>query len=168
MKIQQKVQRLEWRNMANSGSEKSRTIKLKIWIGREPNDIYRALTEPKQLAAWLVPSVESVPGKEKTHLFKWPHHSFEVEFLETDPGRAVTMSWFDKNGIGPKVRFEIEPVKNGSMVTVIHDGFDSDEKYLDNYFGHIEGWTMYLCNLKCSLDFGRDLRADQPPGTVAM
>lgn len=145
-----------------------RQIKLKIWIHQSPSALYSAITDPRQLEKWLVPKVESTPDRPDEMTFKWPHHAFEVRLLESTPDKSVAMSWYDKNGVGPTVRFDIEPVNDGSMVTLTHDGFSSEEKHLEMYCNHIEGWSMYLCNLRCALDFDCDLRADQPPGTIAM
>ncbi len=145
-----------------------RYIKLKIWIARPPSVVYEALTDPAGLSSWLVPEVKPVPDKKNTLLFCYPHHSYEVTVLETNPNHIVTYAWFTGNGTGPTVRFAIEAHGDGTMVSLTHEGFDPAPDHLENYCNHIEGWTMYLCNLKCRLDFDRDLRADQPPGTVAM
>lgn len=150
------------------GEETKHKISLSIWISKEPALVFEALTDAGQLTNWLVPEVESTGGNDKKLKFIWPHNSFEVEFLETIPNEKVVMSWFHEKGIGPEISFVLEPKNDGTLVKFEHDGFSSESEHLDAYVGHVEGWTMYLCNLKCWLDYQKDLRADQPKGTIAM
>lgn len=148
--------------------ELKRKISLSIWISKNPKRVYQTLTTANELTKWLVPKIERVSTDDKKLKFVWPHNSFEVEFIAREPDEKVVLSWYNKKGIGPEISFTLTPMKNGTLVKFEHDGFSSSIEYLDSYVGHVEGWTMYLCNLKCWLDYGRDLRSDQPNGTIAM
>ena len=143
---------------------KTRDITLSIWINKSVDRVWLALTEADELSHWLAQSAKSVDNGFE---LGWPHHSFQVSILEANEPSALEISWFSDNGVGPSVRFELAAVNDGCTVKLIHRGFDVSET--DGVFvDHVEGWTMYLCNLRCYLDFGGDLRSGQPSGTVAM
>ena len=145
-----------------------RMIKQSIWINRPRRDVFDAVTSPDQLTHWLVQRIEPSRSNKHRMRFIWGHNSFEVEFIShTPPGKTV-WSWYDKHGVGPRVAFTLVEIKGGTLISLEHTGFDPDETYLDGYVGHVEGWSMYLCNLKCWVEHGIDLRADQPEGTIAM
>jgi uncharacterized protein YndB with AHSA1/START domain len=148
--------------------EVTRRISLSIWIATDTPRVFQALTSANELTKWLVPKAERVSSDGAKLKFIWPHNSFEVTFLAREPDRKVVMSWYHQNGIGPEISFTLTPVNNGTLVSFEHGGFSSSPEYLEAYVNHVEGWTMYLCNLKCWLDYGKDLRAGQPQGTIAM
>ena len=145
-----------------------RSIKLSIWIGKPPGQVFKALTAPEELKRWLVPEIDTVENAPRRLLFIYPHHSFEIEFLQMVPDREVTLSWFNEKGVGDRIEFHLEPVNEGTMVKFRHVGFNPGPEYQQIFTDHVEGWTMYLCNLRCYLDADFDLRSDQPPGTIAM
>lgn len=141
-----------------------RDITLSIWIAKPAERVWRALTHAEELGRWLAQKAEPL---ENGFRLGWPHHSFDVTILDSREPEALEISWFNQNGVGPTVRFELTEINNGCTVKLTHRGFDvssGDGAFVD----HVEGWTMYLCNLRCYLDFDSDLRTGQPPGTVAM
>jgi uncharacterized protein YndB with AHSA1/START domain len=65
------------------------------------------------------------------------------EFLEIEPARRIVQTW-RPNWDGEKttrLRYEIEPVDDGSRLTVWHEGF-GDRR--DSCKGHTDGWEQVL------------------------
>jgi hypothetical protein len=62
-----------------------------------------------------------------------------------------------------RVTFELSPYEGGTRVLLLDEGLPRD---LDLVAGQSEGWAAYLCNLKVWIEIERDLRADQPAGTI--
>jgi uncharacterized protein YndB with AHSA1/START domain len=149
-------------------TDSTRTINLSIWVSKPPERVFQALTVPAELKRWLVPDINTVDNAPRRLLFVYPHHSFEIEFLQLTPDKNATLSWFNENGVGDRIEFHLEPVDGGTLVKFRHVGFDPAPEFQQIFTDHVEGWTMYLCNLRCYLDAGFDLRSDQPPGTIAM
>ena len=149
------------------GADKHK-ISLSIGLSESPDWVFKALTSVDELTKWLVPNIERIDSNDNKLKFIWPHNSFEVEFLETKPNQRVVMSWYHEKGFGPLISFTLNSMNNSTLVKFEHDSFSIASEHLDAYVGHVEGWTMYLCNLKCWVDYGKDLRADQLQGTIAM
>lgn len=63
--------------------------------------------------------------------------------LEVDPPRLLVKTWqYDWGGGGSTVvRYQVEPIANGSRLTVRHEGFAPDSA---DCRGHAEGWKRVL------------------------
>ncbi len=95
--------------------------------------VWRAVTEPGELACWFLTAVEWTPEKGET---------FEAEgemgeIIELDPPNLITYVWG-----GERLRFELEPVAGGCLLVFEHV-FD------DRALGaqHAAGWDRYLDRL---------------------
>lgn len=148
--------------------QNTNTISLSIWIDKPPERVYSALTAPDELKKWLVPEIQVIDNAPRRLVFVYPHHSFEIEFRRLSPNAEVVLSWFNEKGVGPEIEFIMEEKNGGTIVNFRHAGFSASPEHRRIFVDHVEGWTMYLCNLRCYLDAGFDLRSGQPPGTIAM
>lgn len=136
------------------------TIRQSIWIDAPPERVWRALTTKAELARWFVTDVEGEirPGAEATFVFASCDARLPGRWLEIEPGRRVAFL-FDKS----RVTVEIIPLDGGTLVKLTDTGLPPD---LTQVAGQSEGWAGYLCVLKVWIEMGRDLRADQPRGTI--
>src|SRR5215831_11600184 len=121
--------------------------------------VFRALTDPKELARWWGSS-EAYRADEWTADFRvggrWrargrnvDGRSFRVEgeFLEIDPPRKVVQSWkpdWDGGNV-TTVTFRLDPIAGGTRVTVKHTGFGERREACK---GHSEGWEKVLAWLQ--------------------
>ena len=95
-----------------------------------PSQVWRALTEPELLAAWLGPndiraevgqrfSVVATPGSDA---------AAECEVLEVEPGRSLTYSWREAREGGPALDSEVTWIltprfDGGTHLRLVHEGF---------------------------------------------
>jgi uncharacterized protein YndB with AHSA1/START domain len=95
-----------------------------------PHQVWRALTEPELLAAWLGPNdiraevgqrfrVETAPGTDAP---------VECEVLEVEPNRTLTYSWREARESGPALESEVTWIitprfDGGTHLRLVHDGF---------------------------------------------
>ncbi len=149
----------------------TRRISESIWVQATPARVFRALTEAKELNRWFLAGSQTEPRKGGRILLRWSmkQRGHENRFVTFRPGREVayTWKWPQNHGQGEVVRFRLRPSKGGTSVTVVHAGFNSAEKHVPMFTGYVEGWAVYLCNLKCYLERSYDLRVGQPKGSIA-
>lgn len=136
------------------------TIRQSIWIDATPARVYSALTTPEELVHWFVSDIESEFRKGADIRFEFAscNTTLAGRYLELEPDRRVVFR-FDKS----RVTFTLEPHDGGTRVQLINEELPRD---FDSVIGQSEGWAAYLCNLKVWIELKRDLRADQPAGTI--
>ncbi|MGX5800202.1 SRPBCC family protein [Bradyrhizobium sp. Arg314] len=62
-----------------------------------PEKVWRALTEPELLAAWMMPNdMKAQAGARFT--FAGPDTPIECEVIETEPGKLLRYSWRERRG----------------------------------------------------------------------
>ena len=148
--------------MAQSDStRRDVTIRQSIWIAATPERVYRALTTRDDLVRWFASEVESeeiATGAPVRFVFASCRSTVDGRWLELEPNRRIAFLFDDS-----RVSIELEPLAGGTRVTLTDAGLPRD---VDHVAGQSEGWAAYLCNLKVVLELGRDLRADQPAGTI--
>ncbi|AZO62827.1 MAG: SRPBCC domain-containing protein [Mesorhizobium sp.] len=102
-----------------------------------PEKVWRALTEPELLAAWLMPN-DIKPAIGERFAFAGPNAPIECEVLEAEPGKLLRYSWRERPGVdtadrlpafdGPIfesiVTFTLaRTVSGGTHLRIVHDGF---------------------------------------------
>jgi len=109
----------------------TQTIVADFDLAEPPHKVWRALTEPELLAAWLGPNdirpevghrfqVETAePGTDS---------AIQCEVLEVDPKRSITYSWREERGDGPaldsQVTWTLTPTfVGGTHLRLVHYGF---------------------------------------------
>lgn len=152
---------------ALNGGTGTRSVKQAIRIAAPSECVYAALTRPEEITRWLSRTAVWSDKSRGVLRFGWGSLEFEVVYLERKPHRRVVLKWGYGHGVGDRVTFTLEPSGEGTMVTLVHDGFETGADALDEWAGAHEGWSFYLCNLLCHLEFVRDLRQGQPEGTIA-
>lgn len=97
-----------------------------------PEKVWRALTEPELLAAWLMPN--DIKAQAGTRFaFAGPDAPIECEVLEAEPGRVLRYSWRERPGADDAswlpafdsvVTFTLaRTASGGTHLSIIHDGF---------------------------------------------
>ncbi|RWK00630.1 SRPBCC domain-containing protein [Mesorhizobium sp.] len=99
-----------------------------------PEKVWRALTEPELLAAWMMPN-DMKPEAGKRFAFAGPDAPIECEVLEAEPGRLLRYSWrerpsadqlpaFDSPAFDSVVTFTLaRTISGGTHLSIVHDGF---------------------------------------------
>ncbi|PDQ20949.1 ATPase [Mesorhizobium sanjuanii] len=101
-----------------------------------PEKVWRALTEPRLLAAWLMPN-DIEPEIGSHFAFAGPDARIDCEVLEAEPGRRLRYSWRER----PKTQDASRPepldspmdsivtftldrtTTGGTRLRIVHDGF---------------------------------------------
>ena len=94
-----------------------------------PEKVWRALTVPELLAAWMMPN-DIKPETGSRFAFAGPDAPIECEVLDAEPGRLLRYSWRersdngDANGLDSIVTFTLaRTVSGGTHLRIVHDGF---------------------------------------------
>ena len=94
-----------------------------------PEKVWRALTVPELLAAWMMPN-DIKPETGSRFAFAGPQAPIECEVLDAEPGRLLRYSWRersdtgDANGLDSIVTFTLaRTVSGGTHLRIVHDGF---------------------------------------------
>ena len=94
-----------------------------------PEKVWRALTVPELLAAWMMPN-DIKPETGNRFAFAGPEAPIECEVLDAEPGRLLRYSWRersdtgDANGLDSIVTFTLaRTVSGGTHLRIVHDGF---------------------------------------------
>jgi uncharacterized protein YndB with AHSA1/START domain len=118
-----------------------------------PERVWRALTDPAELAAWLMPNDFRPEEGARFRLDARPAHlePFECEVLEIDPPRRLRTRWIvlDEPTI---VTFELRADEGGTVLRVEHEALPPSEQ--PKFDG---GWgTKFAIDLREVLDGARD------------
>ena len=107
-------------------------IESDVFLPKPPSTVWRALTEPDLLGAWLMENdFEPVVG----HPFTFraepvPSQGFDgmiaCEVLAIEPERMLAISW-SSSGVDSTVTWRLEPEGRGTRLFLTHDGFDDSD-----------------------------------------
>ena len=106
-----------------------------------PERVWRALVDPAELAAWLMPN-DFVPevGREFA-LETGAIGTINGEVLEIDEPRRLRCRWSGVFG-DTEVTFELSPDGDGTRLRVVHDGWV--EPVPSEWTGFNDGWKQKL------------------------
>jgi uncharacterized protein YndB with AHSA1/START domain len=109
-------------------------------LAHSPERVWRAISEPDELAHWFVARVDWGPEAGET----FDAYGQAGEVTEVDPPRALAWRWGEES-----FSFEIRPEGEGCVLVFIHV-FD------DRALGaqHAAGWETYFARLDAHLDGG--------------
>jgi uncharacterized protein YndB with AHSA1/START domain len=108
-----------------------------------PERVWRALVDPTELAAWLMPNdFEPVVGKEFVlETGDAQVGTIQGEVLEIDEPHLLRCRW--TGGFGDtQVTYELTPENGGTRLRVRHDGWD--EPLPPERAGFDDGWKQKL------------------------
>ncbi len=114
-----------------------------------PDEAFALITEPERLRRWQ--TVTATVDLRAGGSYRWtvtPGHIAEGTFREVERGRRLVFGWgWDENPDLPKdastVTVTIEPVAEGSKVTLVHEGLTEAQAAM-----HAEGWNHFFERLE--------------------
>lgn len=113
----------------------------------EPQDIYRALTNPATIQLWTgEPAVMStVPGEE----FSLWEDSITGRNLSFEENRKIEQEWyFGQQELTSIVTIKLHPHKKGTSVELLHTNIPDEAfdeiviGWMENYFGSLEDFYL--------------------------
>jgi uncharacterized protein YndB with AHSA1/START domain len=143
----------------------ARIVRASINIAATPEDVFRALTDPRELAAWLggvddFASCEWTPDAAAGASWSAPAIApngapglVRGEFLVVDAPRRLVSTWHASwdHYARTIVRYEIEPVDvegaPGTRVTVFHSAPAACAQHASQFGAKCDSWTMMLARL---------------------
>jgi len=137
------------------------SLVLKRRLKAAPEKVYEAWTQPEQMTQWWgvaggpkPPVAETdlrVGGRFKVQFWdpKNEHHSVSGLYREVVPNRKLAFSWAWQSTPEREslVTIELNPVTDGTMLTLTHEQF-FDEQARDD---HGRGWNVALDRLETFL-----------------
>jgi uncharacterized protein YndB with AHSA1/START domain len=98
-------------------------------LAESPEKVWRALTVPDLLAAWMMPN-DIKPETGSRFAFDKADAPIECEILDAEPGRRLRYSWREKVNAGQPAAFDSvvtftldRTVSGGTHLRIVHDGF---------------------------------------------
>lgn len=114
-----------------------------------PDEAFALVTDPERLRRWQ--TVTATVDLRAGGSYRWtvtPGHVAEGTYREVEPGRRVVFGWGwegsdDLPKDGSTVTITIEPVAEGSKVTLVHEGLTETQAAM-----HAEGWNHFFERLE--------------------
>lgn len=114
-----------------------------------PDEAFALITEPERLRRWQ--TISATVDLRAGGSYRWtvtPGHIAEGTYREVEPGRRVVFGWgWEGNPDLPKdastVTVTIEPVTEGSRITLVHEGLTEAQAAM-----HAEGWDHFFERLE--------------------
>ncbi len=131
------------------------SIERTLELNASPERVWRALTEPEELAAWFGDSAELELRPGGGGGFGWETHGrFAVRVEVVEPPRRLAWRWARtpdrplEDGPSTLVEWELVPREDGGTTLKLREsGFVSDEHREEN----VQGWTSELAELEALL-----------------
>ena len=154
--------------IANQAADRT-TIEMEVEVPGEPADIWRAIAIGPGISSWYVPhQVEEREGGAATASFG-PGMDVAIRVAAWDPPNRVV---FDGGEGDEGLAFEwiVESADGGRCtVRLVTSGFGGGGPWDEMYDGMVEGWRMFLTNLRLHLQHfpGRTAVGSLPSGAWA-
>lgn len=132
----------------------TREIRRKIAIKATPARVWKAITDPTDLAKWFVRRAKVRPGVDGVMELSWGGVRLPVGIVVWKEPRTLVLDWVD----GTVVRFDLKKQGPETIVTLTQRGHSDDPNEVDEWATAREGWVLYLLNLKAFLERRADLR----------
>jgi len=129
-----------------TAQSQTETLSFEFDLKHSPEKVWRALTDPKLLAEWLLPVVnlKLEPGQAFTfHTQPYPGWDGTVNcrFVEIEAQRKLSYTWVVGDmEIDTVVTFTLAPTAAGTRVSLVQSGFRADQK--KNFGGARYGWRL--------------------------
>ena len=115
--------------MTEHAKSEADTLEFECELPEPPEKVWRALTVPELLAAWMMPN-DIKPETGSRFAFAGPEAPIECEVLDAEPGRLLRYSWRERSGDADRqeldsiVTFTLaRTVSGGTHLRIVHDGF---------------------------------------------
>lgn len=136
------------------------TISRRLELRHPQQKVWAALTTAEGLAGWFGSHVEGeiAPGRDVQMRWEQHGHQATLAVKVVDPMDVFAYCWGivgapDGDPRRTYVEFRLEPVAEGTVLTVTESGFAQlPDELLASYEGNTEGWAAELDELVAYLD----------------
>jgi uncharacterized protein YndB with AHSA1/START domain len=142
-----------------------RPIRLDVTIKAPASEVFRALTDDRQLERWWPTAAKSdlrVGGK-YFYDFKFDDPSDDMDqdgvFVEIVPDSRLRYTWpATEQDLPTEVGWDVKEQGGSTKLKLTHVGFGYGPTWEASVKGHTHGWTAFLANLKSVMEGGPDTR----------
>lgn len=141
--------------------ESIRTIRMRRRLAASPERVFRAFSDPEELARWFPEGVEGGLAVGSRTILVWPRRRLWWEVVEATPSRRFVFRWpwDDADRLVTTVTLDVRPSGYGTQLDLEDGPFAIDgPEGLDAWAAALEGWGEALAMLRAHLDFSVDLR----------
>jgi uncharacterized protein YndB with AHSA1/START domain len=138
-----------------------RWVRLRRRLDAEAERVYRAWSQPEDLARWFPYRVEGSLAVGTRTVLVWPTQRVWWDVTLAEPNRrfAFRWPWLPDDSLVTAVTVAIEPRGMGSTIELEDGPFDtSDPRQLEAYAEAREGWGEALAMFRAYVDFSVDVR----------
>jgi uncharacterized protein YndB with AHSA1/START domain len=139
----------------------TRTLRMRRRLVASPERVYRAWSDPEELARWLPERIEGGLAVGTESVLVWADRRETWQVIEAQPNRsfAFLRSPETRGHSATTTTVRIDPLGYGSRIEIEAGPFslDSDED-LDAWGESLQTWAEALAMLRAHLDFSVDLR----------
>ncbi len=116
----------------------NREIRQVYIIRASPEEVWRALTDPKEIQEWTGANAYFIPQPGAMYTL-W-NGDISGKVLEAAPQRKLVQTWMPKDWTRTDsvVTFTLTPTKEGTRVDLLHVNVEESD-----YDGTSEGWDIY-------------------------
>jgi uncharacterized protein YndB with AHSA1/START domain len=123
----------------------SDALSMEFELRHAPAKVWRALTDPKLLAEWLLPAVGFRLEPGAAFAFQTDPHpgwdgKVDCRILEAQPNEKLSYSWAVGGMLDTVVTFTLTPTASGTRLHLVQSGFKPEQK--QNFGGARYGWKM--------------------------
>jgi uncharacterized protein YndB with AHSA1/START domain len=134
-----------------SAASETRSVVVEREIAFPPEKIWRALTQPHLIEAWLMKNDFTPTVGHKFNLRGDWGGVLDCKVLTVDPGKTLAYTWDFKHddeayNLKSVVTFTLTPTGTGTHLRMEQAGFRPDQKQASG--GAVHGWTQFLGNLE--------------------
>jgi uncharacterized protein YndB with AHSA1/START domain len=127
----------------NDTSLQTRTVTVEREFAHPPEKIWRALTQPHLIEAWLMKN-DFVPALHHRFKLSADWGSVDCEVLEIEPNRSLSYTWAAM-GLDSVVTWTLTPAGAGTHLKVEQTGFQPGQDAA--YNGAKYGWNKFTTAL---------------------
>jgi uncharacterized protein YndB with AHSA1/START domain len=128
----------------NAITQELRTVVVEREFPYPPEKLWRALTQPHLIEAWLMKSdFQAVAGQRFRFSADWG--SVDCQVTEIDPPRTLSYTWA-AHGLESVVTWTLDPSNKGTNLRMEQSGFRSDQERA--YQGARMGWPHFFNKLE--------------------
>jgi uncharacterized protein YndB with AHSA1/START domain len=134
-------------------SDSGRVVLTADFPNLSPQALFNHFTVPDLLTRWW-PQEATVDGRPGgSYRLSWPAMKWELygEYSQFEPGRRLAFSWrwrHEPELPTRQVNIQIEPVAEGSRLTLTHSRYSDSPADQTDRQSHIDGWHYFLGQLQ--------------------
>jgi uncharacterized protein YndB with AHSA1/START domain len=142
---------------------KERWVRVTRELDAPPDRVFRAWSDPDELAGWLPRTVEGSLAVGARTILTWHDRRIPIDVLEADPPTKFRFrwGWHSDGSYRTDVTVRIDRRGYGSKMTLTDGPFDlTVPGVIDAYAEALEGWGEAISGLRAQVDFSVDLRRE--------